>query len=109
MIVDTKAYEAEAHRTISPDEDTTTHYVLGAASEAGELAHGLKQELAYYKPWDPENVKEEIGDVLWYLANLARLYGFTLGDAMEANIAKLRKRYPVGFTEDAASIRADKA
>lgn len=41
------------------------------------------------------------------IAAVATLYGFNLGDAAEANVAKLRGRFPDGFSFKAAADRAD--
>ena len=40
---------------------------------------------------------KELGDVLWYVAVTADAYGLDLDDIAEANIAKLKARYPEGF------------
>jgi NTP pyrophosphatase (non-canonical NTP hydrolase) len=39
-------------------------------------------------------MKEELGDVMRYIAIFCDATGITLEDAMKANIAKLQKRYP---------------
>lgn len=76
-------------------EDKTTinlaHGILGVVTEAGELLEALN------KSHDLVNVKEEVGDVLWYLALIAKTAGFTLEEAEKACIAKLRTRYPNKF------------
>lgn len=40
----------------------------------------------------PEDIGKELGDVLWYLARLAKLYGFTMTDIMAMNVDKLESR-----------------
>jgi NTP pyrophosphatase (non-canonical NTP hydrolase) len=69
--------------------------LLGLAGEAGEL-------LGEYKKWlrdgpkherFSDHVAEEIGDILWYAANLASKYNLDLGELAEANLRKTRKRY----------------
>jgi NTP pyrophosphatase (non-canonical NTP hydrolase) len=42
----------------------------------------------------------EMGDLLWFLAELADVHGLTLDEIAEANIDKLRRRYPEGFSEE---------
>ena len=42
-------------------------------------------------------MKEEIGDVLWYCAELATALGVTLDEIAQGNVDKLRRRYPDGF------------
>lgn len=81
------------------------HYVLGVGTEAGELQDAVKRVIAYNKPLDNVNIKEEIGDVLWYLARLCALTNLTLEECMERNIEKLKARYGEKFTEHAALNR----
>lgn len=81
------------------------HYALGVGTESGELQDILKKALVYGKPIDKVNVKEEIGDVIWYLDRLCKMYGWTLEEIMETNIQKLKTRYGEKFTEEAALLR----
>jgi NTP pyrophosphatase (non-canonical NTP hydrolase) len=45
-------------------------------------------------------VSDELGDVLWYLSDIASAYGLNLCDVALGNIRKLEARYPDGFTAD---------
>lgn len=71
---------------------------LGLAGEAGEVADFIKKVYGHGKAFDKEALKKELGDVLWYLSNLADAYGLTLAEVAQANVDKLRARYPNGFT-----------
>jgi NTP pyrophosphatase (non-canonical NTP hydrolase) len=66
------------------------HAILGLVGEAGELADLHKKDV--FKP-DHESTKEErideLGDVLYYVAILAHLDGFTLEGVSQWNAAKL--------------------
>ena len=73
------------------------HAVLGLSGEVGELAGALERWLHYGLKLDLTNVKEEIGDCLWYIALACNALEVDLSDVMESNIAKLRKRYPDKF------------
>jgi NTP pyrophosphatase (non-canonical NTP hydrolase) len=73
-------------------------WTLGLTGEAGEVADYLKKVRGHGHPLDPEKMKKELGDVLWYLAVLADSFGFTLNEVAQANVDKLRARYPNGFT-----------
>lgn len=44
------------------------HAGLGLATESGELLDAIKKEMYYGKSLDTVNVKEELGDLCWYLA-----------------------------------------
>lgn len=83
------------------------HGVIGVLTESGELIEAILPTYDRHdlKPFDEVNLKEEIGDVLWYCAILANALGTDLESIMETNIAKLKKRYPEGFTEDKAENR----
>lgn len=81
------------------------HGAMGVVTEGGELTDILKRFKFYAKPIDWVNVAEEAGDVLWYVAMIARACGLTLEDIACANIAKLAKRYPDKFSNEAALNR----
>lgn len=70
---------------------------LGLTGEAGEVADIIKKHIWHDHPLDREALKKELGDVLWYLVAISELYGISLDEVMQSNIAKLRKRYPDGF------------
>lgn len=65
-------YSPLAMRTCKelPREDHITHMVLGIIGEVGELVDAVKRHYIYGKPLDIANVKEEIGDLSWYVAGL---------------------------------------
>lgn len=72
---------------------------LGIAGETGEVLELIKKDSFHGKPLDKDNLKKEIGDVLYYVARLADEYGLQLEDIMDANIRKLQERYPDGFKQ----------
>lgn len=51
------------------------HFSLGIISEAGELADCIKAHAIYDKPLDVANIKEECGDMLWFLNYMSELVG----------------------------------
>ena len=78
------------------------HGALGCITEGGELIEGLLGEP------DDVNIMEEVGDLMWYVGILldeVSSRGYPIIDVLKTNIAKLRKRYPEKFTEDAALNR----
>lgn len=82
------------------------HAALGIADEGGEIANQIKGHLFYGKNLDLVNLLEELGDLLWFAAELADACGepnFT--GIMQKNIDKLKKRYPEKFTEEKAQNR----
>lgn len=84
------------------------HAQLGITSEAGEFADAMKKFLIYGRPLDKLNLKEELGDLLWYIDLASRALGITIEELREQNIAKLKLRYPESFNEKDALERKDK-
>lgn len=70
--------------------------VLGLVGEAGEAADKIKKIIrdkgGYASEEDRAEITKELGDVLWYLANVARYLGVSLSDIAEGNIKKLSSR-----------------
>jgi NTP pyrophosphatase (non-canonical NTP hydrolase) len=84
------------------------HAAIGIAGESGEIIDTVKRHWIYDAALDHGNLLEEAGDVLFYTTALLQAAGYTLEQAIEHNIAKLSKRYPAGYTDQAARERADK-
>lgn len=72
------------------------HAVLGISGESGEIADLYKKHFAYGKVLDNTKMVEEIGDTLFYINLLITELGYTWGQVLGANIAKLKARYPDG-------------
>lgn len=74
--------------------------VLGLADEAGEVQSIFKKWVrdqdADFEKLDVQNVKKEMGDVLWYLAVIAHDLGISLDDLAQTNIEKLASRLERG-------------
>lgn len=84
------------------------HGAQGAASDAGELLDISKANQFYGKPVDVTHAVEEIGDVLWFLAEACNGLGVPLSFAALCNLDKLRKRYPEKYSNELAIARLDK-
>ena len=84
------------------------HATLGIAGESGELVDAVKKHVIYGKPLDIENMREEFGDIMWYVALMCRTLDMSLEDLFQENIDKLAKRYPEKYTDELASARLDK-
>jgi NTP pyrophosphatase (non-canonical NTP hydrolase) len=85
-------YQEWAQTTVGPDANPLL-IALGVGGEAGEVMEIIKKGNRPGKTVDVEHLKEEIGDVLWYLANLATHYDLDLEEIVFANIDKLEERY----------------
>jgi NTP pyrophosphatase (non-canonical NTP hydrolase) len=99
-------YTAALGRVFHPQTIRLLHGAMGLATESGEFLDVLKKHIFYGKPWDIANMKEECGDLFWYLAILADAMGeHSFTKIMQTNIAKLRQRYPEKFEEQQAVTR----
>jgi len=100
-------YQVQARTTaIYPKAAAVLYPALGLAGEAGELCNKIKKLVRDAENFPIQNEKipdelraklvGEIGDTLWYLANLAADLGCNLGMIAEANIKKLASRQERG-------------
>ena len=96
-------------KDLGPRQANVMHAAVGLAGEGGECLDAAKKYWAYNKPLDEANVKEELGDALFYIEAMCQILGCTLEDCMKGNMEKLAKRYATGTYSDAqAQARADK-
>ena len=72
------------------------------------MADLIKKSVFHGHDVDKGEIKKELGDVLWYLSQIARLAGLSLEEVAVANIEKLSRRYPDGFSREASINRYDK-
>lgn len=76
--------------------DAATYLALGLNGEAGEVAEVIKKVLrddnGELTPETLAKLEKEMGDVLWYLARLADVTGFSLEAVAAANLQKLADR-----------------
>lgn len=88
-------YQKEAYELISEDgkKDMITNGVLGLAGEAGECCDIVKKYKYQGHELNKEKLLDELGDVLWYIAETASGLGVTLEEVAEYNLNKLHKRY----------------
>ena len=107
--MDANTYQKLAARTINhhlTELEIELHAVHGIASEVGEI-HGIYQKEYQGHPIDNEHLKKELGDLMWFIAELCTVEEWNLSDVMELNIDKLRARYPEGFEADKSLHRAE--
>jgi NTP pyrophosphatase (non-canonical NTP hydrolase) len=94
---------------LTGDNAHRLHMAIGIGGEAGELLDAIKKSAIYNKPIDLANVIEELGDLEFYMEGLRQGLGITREETLEANVAKLGKRYKGHIYTDAqAQARADK-
>ena len=91
-------YQAKARETaIYPDKDDNFVYpTLGLSGEAGEVAEKMKKVIrdkgGVVDDETRQELSKELGDVLWYVANLATELGLDLGEIAQENLDKLSSR-----------------
>ena len=88
-------YQKEAFDLISEDgrKDMVLNGVLGLAGESGECCDIVKKNRVQGHELNKEHLIEELGDVMWYIAETASGLGVTLEEVAQYNLDKLHKRY----------------
>ncbi len=99
--MDLNEFQQAANRTDQrpgrDDEAALLFPVIGLSSEIGSLVRHVKKRLRdddAYELFSAE-MADELGDVLWYVANLAEKLGFELDEIAQRNLRKIRGRWPV--------------
>lgn len=100
-------YQHLSARTAVSDNLAMLNYGLGISGEAGEVSDLIKK--CFFHGHDDGNLElaKELGDVLWYISQIAREANLSLSEIAEGNIEKLQKRYPEGFSEHASVNRSE--
>ena len=100
--MDVNEYQKLAMTTLNPalnKRDVLINSVMGLCGESGEAIDIVKKWMAQGHELDRERLAKELGDIAWYLAEAATALDLSLEDILQANIEKLKKRYPEGFDE----------
>jgi NTP pyrophosphatase (non-canonical NTP hydrolase) len=95
-------YQRAAARTSDPSQptiDRVTNGALGLGGEAGEVIELVKKHRYHGDELGIDPLCKELGDLLWYISEMASAVNVSLGAIARTNIAKLRARYPDGFKE----------
>ena len=96
--MDFATYQRRSRETARyPDAGANPIYpTLGLCGESGEVADKVKKVLrdqgGDFDASSLEGLRLELGDVLWYVSQLASELGFSLEEIAEANLAKLASR-----------------
>src|SRR5215470_6349179 len=92
------AYQRESRKTwnLVKTDHPIVYPTLGLVNEAGELAGKVKKIFrdkgGLISDADRDALKYELGDVLWYMAQIATELNLTLEEVAQANIEKLASR-----------------
>ena len=90
-------YQEAANRTLYGNEQVLTNCALGLAGETGQVVDLVKAYTFKWKDLDKEKLVHELGDVLWYLSQIAEWADIPFNEVAQENIETLNKRYPNGF------------
>jgi NTP pyrophosphatase (non-canonical NTP hydrolase) len=77
----------------------------GLAEESGEILGLVRKHVFQSHPLARDRLQTELGDALWCLAMTAQNAGMTLEQIAATNVAKLRARYPEGYSDAASQER----
>lgn len=99
--MDLNKYQEQALSTaIYPENMAIPYCTMKLGGECGELqekiAKAYRDEGGHFSEERKLAIKKEIGDALWYMANIAHLFGFTLEEVAQTNIDKLKSRQERG-------------
>ena len=101
-------YQKKAHETaVYPPEQWMTYLTLKLAAEAGEAGQVVAKHIRGDYDFNevPEKLLKEMGDVLWYLADLCTMLGVPMDALAESNLAKLSDRATRGLIRGSGDER----
>lgn len=94
---------------IYPNDGTVSYLALAISGEAGELADKVKKVLrdkdGVFSDADKKALALELGDVMWYVANMTKVIGYQLSDIAQMNIDKIEGRVKRGTLHGAYDNR----
>ena len=88
--------EMAAKTAIYPANNALPYLSLGLAAEAGEVADKVAKYYRGDKTLDPKALMTEVGDVLWFVAQLSLIFGTPLEKVALQNLTKLNARQEAG-------------
>ena len=108
--MDLSEYQRLSRRTAEyPREAWLAYPALGLAGEAGEVAEHAKKAIrddgGEVSPERRAAMSKELGDVLWYVAQLASELELELEDVAQANLDKLLSRQQRGVLSGSGDDR----
>ena len=108
--MDIMEYQEKAKRTVNTnlqDDEQLANLCMGLCGESGEVVDYLKKCLYHGHKIEKEKLFEELGDIMWYLTNIATLFKLPMDNILDVNIKKLEERYPEGFSEEKSINRKE--
>ena len=102
-------YQELAARTINRSlrkDEVLRHALFEMCGELGEI-HSIYQKVYQGHKITVDELKKEVGDLLWGIAEFCTVNGFELEDIATMNIEKLKARYPEGFDAERSLHREE--
>jgi len=94
-------YQRAANRTLYGNEQVLTNCALGLAGETGQVVELVKRYTFHGQDMDHDALVKEMGDVLWYLSQVAQWADIDFDEIAQDNIQRLNDRYPNGYHKKA--------
>ncbi len=103
-------YQKLAMRTLNPSltkKEILINGVMGLGGESGEVIDYVKKHLFQGHNLDKKVIEKELGDVLWYVAEICEALDLEFDEVFKINIEKLEKRFKNGFSVNESINRKD--
>jgi NTP pyrophosphatase (non-canonical NTP hydrolase) len=103
-------YQQLAKRTTNAKLDfnmSLTVAALGLVGEGAEVSEMVKKTIGHGHELNVDKIRKELGDTLWYIAEISNILELDLNEIAKQNIEKLKARYPEGFSEYHSIFRGD--
>ena len=103
-------YQRLAARTLNttlPRDQRLLDATAGLAEEAGEALGLVRKHAFMHHELDVVRLVTELGDALWCLTAAGGALGVSLDEIAAVNLAKLSRRYPEGYSDEASNARKD--
>lgn len=94
---DFDTYQKMANRSLHGNEQVLTNCGLGLSSEVGEVVELIQKYAFESSEMDKNALTKELGDVLWYLSQVAEWANISFEEVASKNIEMLRTRFPEKF------------
>ena len=94
-----QAFAAQGIHDATLEREPIVGFALGLVGETGEVVDDIKKRIFHGREVPMEHTAEELGDVLWYVANIATQCGLSLEDIIQQNVTKLMARYPEMYSK----------
>lgn len=102
-------YQEKAISLLTVEKNLEAYLTLGLVGEAGEIAEKVKKiirnEQGDFAKLNRDDIKRELGDVLWYLSALAQNLNIDLDDVATTNLNKLFDRKARGTINSTGDYR----